>query len=129
MLVHRGYLYLVPCCGRLVKYTLHYLVCPSACRLKLHCTFLQQIGRHFSKGKRVEKGENGEKVVKQENRRIVDVVMIKDFGPLLNLAATATKLEEERKAADTGKVLTGKKAGRVGFCCQLPYSGHAVQHG
>jgi hypothetical protein len=40
----------------------------------------------------------------------MDVVMVKDFGPLLNLAATATNLEQQRKAEAT-KVLHGKKAG------------------
>jgi hypothetical protein len=52
-----------------------------------------QIGHHFSK-----------------HGRVMDVVMVKDFGPLLNLAATATNLEQQRKAEAT-KVLTGKKAG------------------
>lgn len=52
-----------------------------------------QIGHHFSK-----------------HGRVMDVVMVKDFGPLLNLAATATNLEQQRKEEAT-KVLTGKKAG------------------
>lgn len=55
-----------------------------------------QIGHHFSKW-----------------GRVMDVVMVKDFGPLLNLAATATNLEQQRKAEAT-KVLHGKKAGRGG---------------
>jgi hypothetical protein len=40
----------------------------------------------------------------------MDVVMVKDFGPLLNLASTATTLEQNRKAAET-KLAHGRKAG------------------
>lgn len=54
-----------------------------------------QIGHHFSKW-----------------GRVVDVVMVKDFGSLLNLAATATSLEQQRKAAEN-KVVSGRRAGEI----------------
>lgn len=54
---------------------------------------IMQIGHHFSKW-----------------GRVMDVVMVKDFGPLLNLASTATTLEQNRKAAET-KLAHGRKAG------------------
>lgn len=57
-----------------------------------------QIGHHFSK-----------------HGRVMDVVMVKDFGPLLNLAATATNLEQQRKAEAT-KVLTGKAGAHRQSC-------------
>lgn len=52
-----------------------------------------QIGHHFSKW-----------------GRVMDVVMVKDFGPLLNLAATATSLEQQRKAVQDKRVHS-RKAG------------------
>lgn len=55
-----------------------------------------QIGRHFSK-------EPGVKVV--------DVVMMKDVGPLINLAATATNLEQQRKAEAEKALKKGPKGG------------------
>lgn len=48
------------------------------------------------------------------------MVMVKDFGPLLKLAATATALEQQRKAAEH-KAALGRKAGRSQSCrlCQM----------
>lgn len=79
-----------------------------------------QIGHHFSKW-----------------GRVMDVVMVKDFGPLLNLASTATTLEQNRKAAET-KLAHGRKAGaspgnaashQQQRCqqCMLPHGLMAVQ--
>lgn len=47
----------------------------------------------------------------------MDVVMVKDFGPLLSLAATATNLEQQRKAAES-KPAHGKRAGAPRCCRQ-----------
>jgi hypothetical protein len=72
-----------------------YAACNKIHRTKVSCTlFILQIGRHFSKW-----------------GRVMDVVMVKDFGPLLSLAETATNLEQQRKAAES-KPAHGKRAGR-----------------
>jgi hypothetical protein len=42
----------------------------------------------------------------------MDVVMVKDFGSLLNLASTATALEQQRKEAES-KLVLGHKAGTL----------------
>jgi hypothetical protein len=52
-----------------------------------------QIGQHFSRfGK------------------VMDVVLVKDFGPLLNLASTATALEQQRRHAEE-RLARGHHAG------------------
>jgi hypothetical protein len=43
----------------------------------------------------------------------MDVVMVKDFGPLLQLASTATALEEKRRMAEI-RMERGGNAGREG---------------
>jgi hypothetical protein len=58
----------------------------------LPCT---QIGQHFSRfGK------------------VMDVVLVKDFGPLLNLASTATALEQQRRIAEE-RLARGHNAGEA----------------
>jgi hypothetical protein len=66
----------------------------------LVCGNTLQIGHHFSRW-----------------GRVMDVVMVKDFGPLLNLASTATSLEQQRKAAES-RMVHGRKAGGSDDCCQ-----------
>jgi hypothetical protein len=71
-------------------------------RTKFPALLTLQIGRHFSKW-----------------GRVMDVVMVKDFGPLLSLAETATHLEQQRKAAES-KPAHGKRAGRRAEVWMLP---------
>lgn len=57
----------------------------------------EQIGQHFSRfGK------------------VMDVVLVKDFGPLLNLASTATTLEQQRRTAEE-RLARGHNAGKAGL--------------
>jgi hypothetical protein len=76
-----------------MRHSLCLLALFIACCAAVSCHACVQIGQHFSRfGK------------------VMDVVLVKDFGPLLNLASTATALEQQRRAAED-RLARGHHAG------------------